>query len=101
MVEVQVHVENAVGWTRSTVPDGLHYWNRSQIVPGHGNTEHATPLGPLYGPGVSEGGSGKGAHGLPTKSVPLPPPAPPFQLFVSTRQALFRAQEPDLQAPTV
>ena len=58
-------MEHAVGRTRGPVPDGLNPWDIFQIVPGCGRPGHATPLGPLHDPGLSEGGAGEGAHGLP------------------------------------
>ena len=64
MVEGYVHVENAAEQTRGTFLDGLHPWNRSQIVPGRGRMGYATVLGPLYGPGISEGGAGEGSCGI-------------------------------------
>ena len=91
---------HAVGRMRGPVPDGLHPWNRSQIVPEPGRPGHVTPLGPLHGPGMSEGGGGEGAHGLPTQSAPLTPPASPLLPCVGARKALFRAQDPDPQAPS-
>ena len=90
---------NELGRIRGPVLDGIHPWNRSQIVTGRGRPGHATPLGPLYVPGMSEGGAGEGAHGIPTQSAQLPPPAPLSQPCVGARQALFRAQDPDPQAP--
>ena len=56
----QVHLEDAAGRPSAPVPDGLHSWNRSHIVPGHGFLGHMTPLGPIYGPGLSEGVADKG-----------------------------------------
>ena len=77
VVEGQVYLEYAAGQTRGPVPDGLHYWKISQIVPGRGRTGHATPIGPLYGPGLSEGGDGEGDYRLLKQSTALPPSDPP------------------------
>ena len=66
MVAGYVQVEHVEGWTRGTVPDRLHPWNRSQNVPVRGRPGLATPLVPLNGPGLSEGGAGEGAYGLTT-----------------------------------
>ena len=71
-----MHLEDTAGRTRDTVTDRLHSWNISKIVPGHGRLGHATLLRPLYGPGLPEGVSGKGAYGLLIQSAPLPPPTP-------------------------
>ena len=59
-------MEHAEGWTIGTVLDGLHLRKISQTIPGHGRPGTATPLGPLHGPGLSEGGTFKGAYELPT-----------------------------------
>ena len=59
-------MEHTIGRTICLVLDKLHPWNISQIVLGRGHQGNATQLGPLHGPGMSEGGSGKGAHRLPT-----------------------------------
>ena len=61
--------------------------------------EQAKKLGPLHGPGMSEGRARKGAHGLSTQSAPLPPQAPLLRPYVATRQAIFRAQVSYPQAP--
>ena len=53
----------------------------------------------LYGPGLSEGGDGEGSHGIPTQRTPPPPPEPMLQPCIGARQALFRYQDPDPQAP--
>ena len=79
--------------------DGLHYWNKPHIIPGRGRMEHATKLGPLHGPGLSEEGSGEGYHRLPTQSAPLPSQALPMRPCIVTRQAIFRAQGPYPQFP--
>ena len=53
-----MHVEHAEGCTRGPSPEGLHPQNRSQTVPERGHLGPATPLEPLHGSGLSEGGSG-------------------------------------------
>ena len=93
-------MDNPVGRTRGLVPDGLHPWEKLHVVLGRGRLGHMTPLGPLYGIGLSQGGSVKGAHGLPMQSAPLPPPAPPLRPCIGARQTLFRSQDPDPQAPS-
>ena len=55
VVEGKVHLEDAVVRTRVPVLDRLHYCNILQIVIGRGHPGHATPLGPIYGPGIYEG----------------------------------------------
>ena len=92
-------MEDEAGQTRGTVLDGLHYWNISQIVPGRGCPGHATPLRPLYGLGLSEGGAGKGAHKIFTQSAPLIPPSPPSHTCVGFRKDILRAQYPYPQSP--
>ena len=88
MVEGQVHLKDAVGRTRVPVPDRIYSCNRSQVVPGHGLLGHATPLRPLYGPGMYEGGGAKDLMGCLRKArlFPLRPlhrdlASEPYKLF--------------------
>ena len=59
-------MEHEKGWTIVSVLGGLYPWNILKTVPGRGRPGTTTQLGPLHGPGMFEGGSGKGAYGLPT-----------------------------------
>ena len=59
-------MDHEEGWLRGLVLYGLHPHNRSQNVPGRGRPGPTTQIGPLHGPGLSVGGSSKGAYGLPT-----------------------------------
>ena len=59
-------MEHEEVWTRGPVLDGLHPRNRLQTVPGRGHLRPATPLVPLHGPELSDGGSGEGAYRIPT-----------------------------------
>ena len=72
MEHIRINNQDTVRGTRCPVLNGLHSWNISYIVLGRGLPGNATPLGPLYGPGLSEGGAGEEDHRLPTQSAPLP-----------------------------
>ena len=77
VVEVQVRLADSEGKMRGPFLDGLYSWNILTIVLRCGFPGHETPFGPLYGTGVSEGGSVKGAYGLIMQCAPFPHPAPP------------------------
>ena len=59
-------MEHEEGWTGGPVLDRLHPRKISQTVPGRGHPRPTTQLGPLHGPGMSDGGAGKGSYGIPT-----------------------------------
>ena len=59
-------MKNKEGWMIGPVLDKLHPQNISQTVPGGGRPGPTKQLGILHGPGLSEGGDGEGAYGLPT-----------------------------------
>ena len=49
---------NAEGRTVGPLPDGLHPWNISHIVPVCGRPGHTIPIEALHGPGLSGGRGG-------------------------------------------
>ena len=76
VVERQVQLVDAVVQTRGLVLCRIYSWNISHIVTGRICPGHATPLGSLYGPEMSERGYSKGSHRIPNQIAPLPPPVP-------------------------
>ena len=76
------------------VPEQSAICSKDVVRPGH-----ATPLGPLYGPEMSEEGASEGAHGIPTQRAPLPPPDPSVATLSWRQTRSFQISRPRSPSP--